>query len=94
MLGVVFALLALAAAAWGAWTYLVPHEVDVPRVVGLSLDQAQAQLDDAGLSAREAKGRYDLEAPVDQVSRSAPRRARPSRRDRRSSSCPRSGRRR
>jgi len=67
MLGVVFALLALAAAAWGAWTYLVPHEVDVPRVVGLSLDQAQAQLDDAGLSAREAKGRYDLEAPVDQV---------------------------
>jgi serine/threonine-protein kinase len=60
-------ILALAAAAWGAWTYLVPHEVDVPRVVGLSLADAQARLDDAGLTARVGKGEFDPTAPVDQV---------------------------
>jgi len=66
-LGVVLGILALAAAAWGAWTYLVPHEVDVPQVVGLSLADAQARLDDAGLTARVGKGEFDPTAPVDQV---------------------------
>ena len=65
--GVVFALLALAAAAWGAWTYLLPHEVEVPGVVGLSLEEAQARLDEGGLTYRVTDGRFDLEAPVDRV---------------------------
>jgi serine/threonine-protein kinase len=66
VLGVLFGILALTAAAWGAWTYLVPHEVDVPRVVGLSLEAAQARLDEVGLTYRVANGRFD-EAPLDQV---------------------------
>ncbi len=52
--GILLLLAALGAAAWGAWTYLIPHEVDVPQVVGLTLEQAQQRLDDAGLVARVA----------------------------------------
>jgi beta-lactam-binding protein with PASTA domain len=67
LLGIVVALLVLGTVAWGAWTYLVPHDVQVPGVVGLSVQDAQAKLEDAGLHVRIAKGRYDPQAPVDQV---------------------------
>jgi len=66
-LGAVLAIIAIAAAAWGAWTYLVPHEVDVPRVVGLTLAEAQARLEEAGLTARVGKGAFDPETPADRV---------------------------
>ncbi len=66
-LGAVLALLALAAAAWGAWTYLVPHQVDVAEVVGLTVEQAQARLEDQGLTVRIAKGAYDDRVPADTV---------------------------
>ncbi len=65
--GILFALLALGAAAWGAWTYLVPHDVRVPVVVGLSILEAQAELEAADLTVRIAKGQYDDQAPADQV---------------------------
>ncbi len=58
VLGGLFALLALSAAAWGAWTYLIPHTVRVPDVVGLDVRTASARLNDAGLSVRIAAGRY------------------------------------
>jgi serine/threonine-protein kinase len=67
ILGIVVALLAIGAAAWGAWTYLVPHDVQVPGVIGLSVQEAQAKLEDAGLTVRIAKGRFDPQAPADQV---------------------------
>jgi eukaryotic-like serine/threonine-protein kinase len=57
--GIVFALLALAAAAWGVWTYLIPHDVDAPRVVGLTVEQAKAELESANLTVRIAKGQHD-----------------------------------
>ncbi len=66
-LGIVFALVVIGAAAWGAWTYLIPHEVDVPKVVGLPVEQAQAQLDDAGLVVRMAEGRYSTKVPAGSV---------------------------
>ena len=66
-LGIVSALLAIGAALWGAWTYLIPHEVDVPKVVGLTVEQAQAQLDDAGLVVRMAEGRYSTKVPAGSV---------------------------
>ncbi len=66
-LGIVFVLLALGAAAWAAWTYLVPHEVDVPKVVGLTVRNAQAKLDDAGLVVRMADGRYSTKVPTGSV---------------------------
>jgi serine/threonine protein kinase/beta-lactam-binding protein with PASTA domain len=65
--GLAFAVLAVAAAAWGAWTYLVPHDVDVPGVEGLTVEQAQSRLEEAGLTVRIGKGSFDEQAPADTV---------------------------
>ncbi len=65
--GIVFALLALGAAAWGIWTYLIPHHVDVPQVVGLTVDQARTRLDDASLTVRIGKGMHDPDVPAGTV---------------------------
>ncbi len=67
VVGLVFAVLAIGAAAWGAWTYLVPHDVTVPRVVGLPVEEAQARLEASDLSVRIAKGAFDPEVPRDVV---------------------------
>ena len=53
------AIVSLLAAAWGTWTYLVPHTHAVPDVVGVGLDDATAQLNALGLAVDVAKGRYD-----------------------------------
>ena len=66
-LGIVLALLAIGSAAWASWTYLVPHEVDVPKVVGLTVENAQAQLDEAGLVVRMAGGRHSTKVPEGSV---------------------------
>ncbi|MGH2528039.1 MAG: Stk1 family PASTA domain-containing Ser/Thr kinase [Actinomycetota bacterium] len=66
-LGVLFALLAVAGAAWGAWTYLVPHSVDVPRVIGMRMDEAQARLNDLELTVTIGEGEFSLRVPTDHV---------------------------
>ena len=66
-LGIVLALLAIGGAAWASWTYLIPHEVDVPKVVGLSVDEAQTRVADAGLVVRIADGRYSTKVPAGDV---------------------------
>jgi eukaryotic-like serine/threonine-protein kinase len=66
-LGIVLALLALGSVAWASWTYLIPHEVDVPKVVGLTVENAQRQLEDAGLVVRVAEGRHSTKAPEGSV---------------------------
>jgi serine/threonine-protein kinase len=66
-IGIVLAVLALGAAAWGAWTYLVPHTVDVPEVVGLQVRDAQARLTQAGLVVRIGDGEYSTTAPEGEV---------------------------
>ncbi|HSD48613.1 MAG TPA: Stk1 family PASTA domain-containing Ser/Thr kinase, partial [Actinomycetota bacterium] len=55
------ALLTLAVAGWGAWTYLVPHSHPVPSVVGMSLDRASQQLHDLGFTVVVAKGQFNDE---------------------------------
>ncbi|HEX5949961.1 MAG TPA: PASTA domain-containing protein, partial [Actinomycetota bacterium] len=66
-IGAVLALAAVAAAAWGVWTYLIPHDVAVPRVVGASVESAQATLEEVGLTVRIADGEHDLDAPAGRV---------------------------
>jgi beta-lactam-binding protein with PASTA domain len=65
--GVVLALLAIVGAAWASWTYLIPHEVDVPKVVGLTVDEAQARIADADLVVRMAEGSYSTKVPAGSV---------------------------
>ena len=60
VLGIVFGLVILATAAWGAWTYVIPHRVDVPSVIGLDVRDAQRKLENVGLVARIAQGRHSL----------------------------------
>jgi serine/threonine-protein kinase len=66
------ALVALGSAAWAAWAYLIPHKVDVPTVVGMPVDQAQARLVDAGLVVRVAAGQYSTKVATDHVLRVQP----------------------
>jgi len=66
-LGLVLALLAIGGAGWASWTYLIAHEVDVPKVVGLTVDEAEARVADAGLVVRIADGRYSTKVPAGSV---------------------------
>jgi serine/threonine-protein kinase len=70
--GMVLAIVAIAAAAWGVWTYLLPHHVAVPSLVGRSVDQARAQLTGDGFSVKLADGAYSLKVPVGDVVRVSP----------------------
>ncbi len=55
---VLLAVVTIAAAAWGAWTYLIPHSHPVPSVVGMQVDRASEQLHDLGFTVVVADGRY------------------------------------
>jgi eukaryotic-like serine/threonine-protein kinase len=61
--GTLLVLAALAAAAWGAWVYLLPHHVEVPDLTGQSVAAASARLNDAGLQVRLAAGVYSPTVP-------------------------------
>jgi serine/threonine-protein kinase len=65
--GVLLALLAITAGAWGAWTYVIPHRADVPNVVGMSVRDASARLTEDGFAVREAEGEYSREIPAGSV---------------------------
>ena len=69
---VLLALGVIATGAWAAWTYVIPHEVDVPNVVGMPVDQAQGRLGDAGLVVRIAEGHYSTKVEADHVLRVEP----------------------
>ncbi len=71
-LGVVLGILALAASAWGIWTYVVPHKAPVPDVTGATVDAARSQLADAGFVVTLADGRYTNDVPADHVIRVTP----------------------
>jgi len=71
-LGIVLVIAAIGAAAWGAWTYLIPHRVDVPTVVGMPVGEARARLVDAGFVVRDAEGGYSKRIPEGSVLRVQP----------------------
>jgi serine/threonine-protein kinase len=70
--GTIVVLAALAGAGWAAWQYLVPHEVDVPAVVGLPQEEAQRRLEAAGLIVRLGEGRHTMAEPEGIVLRVQP----------------------
>jgi eukaryotic-like serine/threonine-protein kinase len=58
--------------AWGAWTYLVPHAVTLPSVVGVDLTAAERRLADLGLGVRVTAGGYSKQVPKGDVLRMRP----------------------
>ena len=65
--GMLLALAALGASAWGAWAYLLPHDTEVPQVLGLSLEAAQQRLEAADLVPRIADGEYSRQVEAGSV---------------------------
>jgi eukaryotic-like serine/threonine-protein kinase len=72
VLGILLALGALAGGAWAAWAYLIPHEAEIPTVVGLQRDEAQARLEDAGFVVRFGQGQHSMKVAEDRVIRVHP----------------------
>jgi beta-lactam-binding protein with PASTA domain len=68
----VFAALVVGAAAWGTWTYLIPHHVSIPNVTGTSVGSAEARLMDLRLTVTVAPGQYSLDVPANHVLRIQP----------------------
>jgi beta-lactam-binding protein with PASTA domain len=64
--------LGLAAGAWGTWTYVVPHTVHVPNLLGADVTAAEHRLTDLGLVARTLDGRYSRTVPKGAVVRMQP----------------------
>jgi beta-lactam-binding protein with PASTA domain len=56
---VVLVLAMVAAAAWGAWAYVIPHSNTIPSLVGSTIDDASQRLSDLGFSVQIAKGEFD-----------------------------------
>ena len=56
---VLLAIALVAAATWGAWTYVIPHHHPVPTVTGMSVGDATGQLNDLGFTVVVAHGQYD-----------------------------------
>jgi serine/threonine-protein kinase len=63
---------ALAASAWGAWTYVVPHQATVPPAAGLTVDEMSATLTGLGFVAKTGPGQYSMDVPAGQVLRLRP----------------------
>ena len=70
--GIVLALAAIAAAAWGTWEYLIPHEVEVPDVTGMTVADARDLLVGEGFIVREAEGEHSLRVPEGEILRIQP----------------------
>ena len=62
--GVLALVAALAASAWGIWTYVIPHHADIPALAGDSVAAAQSQLNELGFAVRIADGQYSEKIAV------------------------------
>jgi eukaryotic-like serine/threonine-protein kinase len=60
------------AAAWGAWTYLIPHRVTVPPLAGVNVELAKNQLEHLGLVPNITHGAYSTQVPAGSVLKVTP----------------------
>jgi len=56
--GIVALIALLSAAAWGTWTYAIPHTAVVPALVGETVDAATTRLTALGFTVTRAPGEY------------------------------------
>jgi beta-lactam-binding protein with PASTA domain len=71
-IGTVLVLALLAAAAWGTWTYAIPHVAVVPALRGEPVDDAVAQLTSLGFEVDVLAGQFDADVPDGRVLRIHP----------------------
>jgi serine/threonine-protein kinase len=65
--GAFLVLAMLVAAAWGIWTYVIPHTTAVPPVTGQPLAEARDRLTSLGFRVTIADGRHDRQVPEGDV---------------------------
>jgi beta-lactam-binding protein with PASTA domain len=65
--GAALVLALVAAAAWGTWTYAIPHIAVIPEVIGEPMAQARASLEDLGFLVDELPGEYSTKVPEGSV---------------------------
>lgn len=59
--------IAAAAVAWAAWTFVIPHPTTVPDLQGDTLKAAQAEADEAGLELVVALEQFSSDVPANSV---------------------------
>ena len=71
-LGVLLALAAVAAGALAVWIYLIPHEAEIPAMVGVQRDEAQDRLEEAGFVVRFGEDQHSMKVAEGRVIRVHP----------------------
>jgi len=66
-LAAVLAVALVAGAAYGVWTYVIPHSHPIPTVVGGSVEDASNRLADLGFQVQLARGDYSMDVPKGSV---------------------------
>jgi serine/threonine-protein kinase len=67
LLGAVLVLALVAAAAWGTWTYAIPHVAVIPAVKGELVDEATARLTALGFEVERAPDEFSSNVPAGHV---------------------------
>jgi beta-lactam-binding protein with PASTA domain/serine/threonine protein kinase len=57
----------LSGAAWGTWTYAIPHTSVIPELQGRTVEAARDRLTELGFEVVLVDGRYDMQVPVGHV---------------------------
>jgi serine/threonine-protein kinase len=71
-LAAIVLLVALTLGGWAGWVYAIPHYTRVPDVLGMTAQQAEARLRQAGLDVRTGPGRYSTTVPTGSIIRTTP----------------------
>lgn len=73
LVGAVALIALLTAAAWGTWTYAIPHTAVIPALVGATVEDATDRLTALGFDVTRASGEYTMRPiPAGHVLRIAP----------------------
>jgi serine/threonine protein kinase len=66
-IGAILLLGLLSGAAWGTWTYAIPHTAVIPELQGRTVEFARNQLTALGFEVVLVDGRYNMQVPTDHV---------------------------
>jgi len=66
-IGAILLLGLLSGAAWGTWTYAIPHTATIPPLEGRAVTAARDRLTALGFEVVLVGGRYDMQVPADHV---------------------------